>query len=221
MKKTIALLLVLLFCHVEGQDTTYATSRTDARLFSYRDSITAYTVGCSVTNELRTIFREMTGTKDYDAYFENGWKKSISVGDPVDTALGYSVFLENTVWPYEVKEGDQFQSSSSYGQRIAYQFNRLDTLRVLPPYRVEGAEMPVLFIYAKPSRVVLYRKLDRCWEKKMRYSTLDVQTHFIINDKDKTIIPYNIRRFYVENKLTKTEWVDPVNTNQIIRTFSH
>ena len=71
--------------------------------------------------------------------------------------------------------------------------------------------MPTLYIYKKPERIVLYKKLDRCWEKKMVYTTLDIQTHFIVNQKEKTILPYNIIRHYQAqegpDKLTKMEWV--------------
>ena len=222
MRKIILLSLLLSVIFSFGQDTIYVTSRTDSRLLSYQDSLNAYNTGKSVCDNLLLIFRKLTHSNDYDTYFIDGWNLNIKEGDRVDTLLGESYFHFSNELPSNL---NQFQANSESGRNITTQFHRLDSLKVRPYGQVVGAEMPTLYIYKKPERVVVYQKLDRCWEKKRVYSTLDIQTHFIVNQQDKTIIPYNILRYYQEkegpDKLTKIEWIDPVDKNKIIKYFSY
>ena len=221
MRKIFLLLLLLYTIFSFGQDTIYVTSKTDSRLLAYQDSINAYNTGKSVCDNLLLIFRKLTHSNDYDTYFTDGWNPNIKEGDRVDTLLGESYFHFSNDLPSNL---NQFQADSESGRNIATQFHRLDSLKVRPYGQVVGAEMPTLYIYKKPERIVLYKKLDRCWEKKMVYTTLDIQTHFIVNQKEKTILPYNIIRYYQvqegPDKLTKMEWVDPVDKNKIIKSFT-
>lgn len=214
------LLLVLFFVFAyifSFGDTIYVSSRTDARLLLYRDSLTAYEVGSSVCTELSKLFQKLTNSHDYDSYFLDPLVKDFKPGEAVDTLLGYSEVLPTTDYP-DTLSGNQFNSTSELGQRIAYQFKRLDTLNVKPYATVVGAEMPVLYLYRKPTRVVIYQKLDRCWEKKRVYTTLDRVTHFIVDSKGMTKIPYNILRYYENDRLVKIEWTDPI-TQSVIKTF--
>lgn len=212
------IIIFMLLVAVSFGDSTFVTSQTDARIFLYRDSMIAYETGKSVCENLTKLFQKLTNSNDYDSYFLDPWRKSFSPGEPVDTLLGYSEVLPYSDFP-DTLSGNQFNSSSEIGQMIAYQFRRLDTLRVKPCAQVVGAEMPTLYLYAKPSHVVIYKKLDRCWEKKMKYTTLEDITHFICDTEGKTRVPYNILRHYENNKLIRMDWIDPVD-KRLIRTFN-
>jgi hypothetical protein len=53
----------------------------------------------------------------------------------------------------------------------------------------------------------------------MKYTTLDIVTHFICDELKKTRVPYNILRYYENNKLVQMDWIDPIRQT-LIRTFS-
>ena len=212
------IVIFMLLVTVGFGDSIFVTSRTDSRLLAYRDSMTAYATGKSVCENLTKLFQKLTNSNDYDSYFLDPWLKSFSPGEPVDTLLGYSEVLPYSDFP-DTLSGNQFNSSSEIGQMITYQFRRLDTLRVKPCAQVVGAELPTLYLYAKPSHVIIYKNLDRCWEKKMKYTTLDIVTHFICDELKKTRVPYNILRYYENNKLVQMDWIDPISQT-LIRTFS-
>jgi hypothetical protein len=209
----------LLVLNITLADTIYVTSSTDKRLLSYRDTLSAYQTGKSVCDNLKSLFRQLTNTHDYDTYFTDGWSSTIKFNQPVDTLLGYSEFLPNDEFPSKL-EGEQFNSNSEIGQKITYQFKRLDTLRIIPYAKVVGAEMPVVYIYRKPSITVIYKKLDKCWLPKQVFRIIDIQTHFIIDERGKTRIPYNIIWYYESSKLKKIEWVDPIDEKRIIQSKS-
>ena len=47
----------------------------------------------------------------------------------------------------------------------------------------------------------------------------------VVNLRLVALMPYNILRYYVvqdgSDKLTKTEWIDPIDKNKIIKSFSY
>mgnify|MGYP003351979024 CR=1 FL=1 len=223
MKQNIFLLLTIISFNCFA-DTIYVSSKTDPRLLAYKDTVYAYETGKSISNNMAIIFQELSGSHDYDSYFLDAWTGAIQFNQRVDTLLGYTEFLPNTQLP-DKTEKLQFASNTSVGEKIVLQFTRLDTIKITPFAKVVGSEMPDVYIYRKPTRVVLYKKLDKCWEKKMLYTTLDMQTHFIVNNMYKTCIPYNIRRHYQvkdnSSILIKTEWVDPTDQNKIIKTVTN
>ena len=216
----IIFLLVLLLVNLSAiADTTYVTSKTDTRLMDYKDSLQSYETGKSVCENLAILFQKLTNSHDYDSYFLDAWTGKIKFNQPVDTLLGYSELLPNNEYPSK-EEKYQLSSNSDIGKKITLQFFRLDTIKTIPYAKVVGAEMPVVYIYQKPSRIVLYKKLEKCWLPKHKYTTIDIQTHFITNQSGKTIIPYNLIRYYENNKLKKIEWVDPMDREKIIKTFA-
>ena len=168
MKKLYLLLLFLTGVSRTFADTIYVSSKTDPRLLAYQDTLYAYQTGKSICDNLAVLFQKLTNTNDYNSYFLDAWSGAIQFDQPVDTLLGFSVFLPNDRYPNEADKR-LFSSNSEIGQNITFQFRRLDSIKIMPYAKVEGSEMPVIFIYAKPTRVVLYKKLDRCWEKKILY----------------------------------------------------
>jgi len=219
MKSNLFLFFLVFFLsNLTFADTVYVASKTDAKLLAYQDTLYAYETGKSICESLAVIFQKLTNSHDYDSYFLDAWSGNIKFNQPVDTLLTFSVFLPNDNFPEDSLKY-QFNSNSDIGQKITLQFIRLDTIKIIPYARVEGSEMPVVYIYRKPTRVVLYKKLDKCWLPKHIYRTIDTQTHFILNNKDRTITPYNIINYYEGNILKKIEWVDPLDNNKIIKNF--
>jgi hypothetical protein len=215
----IIFLLVLLLVNLSAiADTTYVTSKTDTRLMDYKDSLQSYETGKSVCENLAILFQKLTNSHDYDSYFLDAWTGKIKFNQPVDTLLGYSELLPNNEYPSK-EENYQLSSNSDIGKKITLQFFRLDTIKTIPYAKVVGAEMPVVYIYRKPSLEVVYKKLDRCWEAKRKYSIRDLTTYFIKKDIGLTVTPYNIIRYYENDKCVRTDWVNPMNKEIVLKTF--
>lgn len=102
---------------------------------------------------------------------------------------------------------------------VRVEYLRLDSLFVKPYDVVSGAEMPTAFIYKRPSLVVIWKKLDRCWEKKKVFSIFDFQTYFFLNEDNKTYLPYIKKRVYVNGVLKTEYWLDPIYQT-VLKTIS-
>ena len=218
--KTIlnTLILISIVILSYGCNTIHVISNTDIRYLNYIDSLNAYNTAKSVCDTLAILFYKYTGNHDYDSYFLRPWKETLSYGDAVDTLLGYSEYQENTEYP-DTLDGNIFQSRGSLGEDVKNQLDKLKQLKIKPFAKVVGAEMPTVYIYKKPDIRVIYGKPERCWIKKRRYTILDNVTYFITDEKGFTRIPYNILRYYEEDKLVKTQWVDTQNINKVYKTF--
>jgi len=217
MSCRLLVFLFLLFSLPSLADTVYVYGKADPSLLAYRDSVLAYETGFSVSKDISLIFRQAYHTHDYDAYFLDAWSGNIKFHQPVDTLLGHSEFLPNKKLP-EKQIGERF-INDQFSRRINQILSRLDSLKVIPYGKVVGAEMPTIYIYKKPSVVVIYKLLEKCWIKEVWYTTIDRQTRFITDEKGRTRIPYNIVRYYKSNVLKKIEWVSPVDEKIVIKTF--
>lgn len=214
IKYITVLLFLLPACITKAQDTLYVNSLNDKRLRLYNDSLTAYNVGYDVAHRLAYLFEELTGTKDYNHYFTNAWEKTYLYGEPVDTLLGYSEYLPATQLPNS--RINNFASSSPTGLLIQAEIRRLDSLRVKPIGKVVGAELPVSYVYTKPVRVVFYQGVADLPPKAKIYTTIEPITHFMVNKEGASILPYNIKRYFENGKLIKTEYVDPLNPDKVV-----
>ena len=215
--KLIFFLISLLFVgYIYSQDTIYVTSRFDARLKLYQDSLNAYNIGKSVCENVSVLFYKMTNSS-YNGYFLNAWTFSYKEGESPDTNI-LCFFNFNSVYP-DPNEGQQFKGNL-VGSEISNEYHRLDTLKVKPYATVSGGEMPTAYIYKDPSNIIIWKKIDRCWEKKAFFTVTYSQTHFITNKSNRTIIPYNLRFTYTNGKLSKEDWIDPVDYH-LIKSFSY
>ena len=201
-------MIVLLVClFTMGCDTVYVATKTDAKYLAYQDSLTAYNTGKSVCDSLVVLFNSYEENQNYTRYFTLAWTTDLKNNAEIDSTLGSSEFKLYNDYP-DTGQGNIFSSQGVFGQRVANQLRRLNNLKVKPYGVVSGAELPTVYIYRKPHIRVLLKK-------RMSYTTLDTQTYFILDNLGKTKRPYNIRRFYENDKYVKEEWVDPISDTVI------
>lgn len=204
------------FC--SAQDTLTVFSKNDKRLTLYNDSLRAYTIGNEVAYKLAELFEKLTNSKDYSNYFIAAWEKHYNYGDPIDTTLGYSEYLPVSELPNS--KINNFSSNTEIGKLIQTEIARLDSLPIMPKGKIVGAELPVTYVYQKPSRVVVLLSLDKASVKQTCFTSVERTTHFLVDDKGRTVRPYNIKKYYVNGKVVKQEYVSPLNHNEIIEKTS-
>lgn len=201
-----------------AQATLNVFSKNDQRLTLYNDSLKAYTVGKEVAYKLAELFEQLTNTKDYSNYFTAAWQKQYNYGDPIDTTLGYSEYLPVSEHPNSTI--NNFASNTAIGKLIQTEIARLDSLHVMPKGKIVGAELPVTYVYEKPSREVVLVQLEKTPVKPTCFTSIERTTHFLVDDKGRTVRPYNIKKYYVNGKVVKQEYVSPLNHNEIIEKTS-
>jgi len=206
------------FISLKSQDTVFVNSKADVRIQLSKDSMYSYETGKSICYNLAKLFQDLTNTNDYDSYFLDAWSGNIKFNQPVDTLLTYSEFLPNYEFPDSV-EKYQLNSKEQIGKRIFLQFILYDSIKTIPYAKVVGSEMPTIYIYQKPKHVFIYKKSDVFFETKNEYSIIDIVTRFICDKNIYTKTPFNIIRYYKNNKLYKINWVDPIDNSKIIKTF--
>ena len=215
------MMLILVTTLTQGQDTILISSITEytEKLQLYKDSLHSYNIGKSVSNQLLILFNEMSKSSgnlnmDYtgkvynsDSYFQSGWDVDLIDGQIVDT---------NTQSTFEIKYDspksimDEFKLSEAY--------RRLDSCKVNPYGIVSAGEMPVIYIYKKPTKFPVYKAPCFSTSKKVEYSIIDITTYFIVDNLNRTRIPYNKIFYYGYKGLIKIEWIDPIS-RVIIKTI--
>ena len=88
------------------------------------------------------------------------------------------------------------------------QYKRLDSIKVQPCGIMQGAELPNVYVYCKPSVVIIYKKLKR-------FTVVDPTIRFFMSKDGKTKTSYITKLYYVEfdkvhQRIDSVEKLDPI-----------
>jgi hypothetical protein len=92
-------------------------------------------------------------------------------------------------------------------------YKRLDSLKVKPCGLLQGAELPDVYIYAKPQEVVI-------WKIVKRYTVIDPKIKFTTDKDGKTKISYITKYYYSQEKgglqkIDSIEKLDPITKKRL------
>ena len=230
MRGLIILFLLAMYGSIFAQDTIIVTSKSDIRLELYEDSLLSYNIGHSVSMNLSKLYGNSIEI-DYkgnlysdNAYFNSGWDIHLRVGDTIDSN-SMAEFVESQESPSS-NEGKEFSTSNEFLK----EYKRLDSIKIKPYGHLSAGEMPTIYLYAKPKVVVIYK--IPCFSKQSKtshivngqslkeFSVLSLTTKFIVDSKGLTRIPYNEKVYYGYKHISKIEWVDPSDTDKVLKTIN-
>lgn len=210
-------LVVIAFClfSIAGKcvDTIYVEGDRDMRYLIYLDSLKAYETGFSVAQNIADTIAKIIGNRTLDNYF---LQKFYSNDDTTSGDYFYAfhrnvkIDLEHV---NEIYHGTRSDSTFPW-EYLEQQYKRLNYLRVQPRGVMMGAELPNVYVYARPVTTVVIRA------KVKRFTVVDYKIRFLYSQNGKTKTPYIIKYTYVEfdkvhQRIEKEEKLDPVTLQPI------
>ena len=175
-------LVAFLFCVIaKGTDTLYVESYKDERYLLYLDSLKAYETGYKVAKSIADSVRHMTGNSSYDSYFLRYYEP-----EKYPTTEGLFVFYEENP---NIEPGHVSDQAKFLWTYVKKQYLILDQLKVAPVGVMQGAELPSVYIYKKPTIVTVVRIIKR-------YTVVDPSIKFLIGRDGKTKTSYIIKYHY-------------------------
>lgn len=211
MKYLVPLLFSFLSLLSFAGDTIFVETPKDARYKRYLDTLNAYQTGMSVAKNMSDTLRRIYRNASYENYFLQKYRS------PGDSIIGgfYTVYEENP----DVIIGhisDQYQARNEVKFPWSYlrtQYKRLDTLVIAPCGLLQGAELPDVYVYPKPQKVVVVRYIKR-------YTVVDPSIKFLIGSDGKTKKAY-INKFHYSQifgelqKIDSIEKLDPITQQHL------
>lgn len=208
MRYILLLVFFLLAINTKASDTLYVEDFKDPRLLEYQDSIKAYEISFSVAKNMADTIRALMGNNSLDDYFLG---KFLSAGE-VSSSGGYFYdFEENVKVEIGHVNGDYHGMKNEEKFPWKYlesQYRRLDSIKIQPWGVMSGGELPNVYVYAKPSRTIIFKKIKR-------FTVIDPTIRFFKKDDGKTRISYITKYYYSEfdkghQTIDSIEKLDPI-----------
>ena len=225
MKTILLLVCFMLSIFSRGQDTIVVTSFSDYRIKSqlYKDSLDSYNKGKDVCNKIMILFDDISkksgnlnidwqgNIHDNKSYFLSGWDRELKNDQIVDSG-SLSTFTTMNGPP----------TTEDIFIDLQHLYKQLYGCKVNPSGYVSAGEMPIIYIYNKPTPVIYkapcFSKNDKSHVRvENGYSILDKVTRFILRDDGKTKIPYILRYYFHGNTLDSIQMIDPVDEKSILK----
>lgn len=205
MKYLSLVLAILFFSNVQSSDTLYVENSRDPRLLLYQDSIKAYEIGFSVAKNIADSVRSLSGNNSLDHFFLSRY-----IEMPDASSAGYFYEFHENVKVEIGHVNDSFhgmKSDTKFPWRfLELQDKRLDAIKIQPAGIMQGGELPNVYIYAKPSTTVIYRKVKR-------FTVIDPSIKFFMKDNGKTRVSYIVKYHYsqIGNEHQQTDSVEKLD----------
>lgn len=210
------LLYVLLFltsitaCAAE-EDTLFVDNYQDARYIRYMDSLKGYEIGLSVAKNISDTLKSMYGIS-LEAYFLGKYYPESALlndGYFFDFDQDVQVIIGRVNLEYKRMRND---STFPWGF-VEAQYKRLNDIKVQPCGKMQGAELPSIYVYCKPTMVVAYKKMKR-------FTVIDPKVRFFYGADGKTKTSYITKLYYVEynkvhQRIDSIEKLDPITFKHI------
>jgi hypothetical protein len=201
---------VLTLCCVQSKatdDTLFVDDVKDIRYLNYKDSLEAYNIGYSVAKNISDTLKSMYGYKDLDKYFLNRYAPETYTNDGgyiFEYVENPSVDVGHLNVPYKRMKND----ASFPWAFLEAQYKRLNVIKIQPVGLMEGAELPDVYVYAKPQTPVIFKIVKR-------FTVVGQIIKFRISDGGKTKTPYIEKVYYIEDArkhqiIDSIEKLDPV-----------
>ncbi len=190
-----------------SSDTLFVEDYKDARYLRYKDSLEAYQIGYSVAKNISDTLKSMYGNKSLDGYFLSKYRTDIdasSNGYIFDYQENVSVEIGRVNVEYKRMRND----STFPWAFLENQYKRLNDIKVQPCGIMTGAELPTVYVYAKPQTPVVFKVVKR-------FTVVGRTIKFRISDGGKTKTPYIEKVYYIEDArkhqiIDSIEKLDPV-----------
>ncbi|MCW5908820.1 MAG: hypothetical protein KIS94_13235 [Chitinophagales bacterium] len=207
------LLLACCFCILNAKpaDTIIVEDPKDIRYLRYLDSLHAYNVGFAVAKSMADTIKKMYRNASYENYFLHKYRSN---ADSIPGGFFYVYELDPQVQLGRISEGymgrNEVKVPWGY-MRVLYK--RLDSLNVKPCGLLQGAELPDVYIYAKPQEVVV-------WKIIKRYTVVDPSIKFTTDKDGKTKVSYITKYYYSQEKggfqkIDSIEKLDPITKKRL------
>ncbi len=211
MKYVLAVIFCALSLFSKSADTIYVENKRDPRYLEYLDSINAYNISYSVAKNIADSVRGMLGSNALDAYFLSEF-----TGSP-ERSIGYFYEIELNM-PVTIGHVNSLYKGMKNEARFPWkylesQYRRLDSIKLQPRGVIQGAELPNVYVYHKPSTTVIYQSVSR-------YTVVGQIIKFAVSDGGKTKTPYIEKVYYsIINKghpqIDSIEKLDPMTKKHV------
>jgi hypothetical protein len=211
MKYVLAVIFCALSLFSKSADTIYVENKRDPRYLEYLDSINAYNISYSVAKNIADSVRGMLGSNALDAYFLSEFTGSS------ERSIGYFYEIELNM-PVTIGHVNSLYKGMKNEARFPWkylesQYRRLDSIKLQPRGVIQGAELPNVYVYHKPSTTVIYHSVSR-------YTVVGQIIKFAVSDGGKTKTPYIEKVYYsIINKghpqIDSIEKLDPMTKKHV------
>ncbi len=212
MKYITSICLLLTSLSSLGADTLYVDRPEHIRYQLYLDSMKAYEISFAVAKNVADTMRVTLGNNSLDDYFL-GRFTSAEVGSTGDYFYNFSTEVNVEPGKVNVDYRNLKNDSRFPWKYLERQYKRLNAITILPSGVMQGAELPNVYIYLKPTTTVIPKKVKR-------YTVIDPAVKFLSNDNGKTHISY-IRKFYYiqpdgeRERIDSIEKLDPITQKHL------
>lgn len=209
------------FCAFTGKaasdDTLFVDNYQDERLLRYKDSMQGYNISYSIAKNMADTLKSILGDNGLDDYFLSMFRGS---GDGSSSGGYFYDFVENAkveIGHVNINYRNMKNDARFPWKYLETQYRRLDSIKVQPWGIMEGAELPNVYVYRKPSLTVIYKKVKR-------FTVVDYTIQFFQKDNGKTRVSY-IRKFYysefdkVHQRIDSIEKLDPITLQRLPEQF--
>lgn len=192
-------------------DTLFVDDVKDARYLLYLDSLEAYEIGYSVAKNVADTLKSMYGNQSLEGYFLNkyGYEGGTSEGYFFDYEENVQVEIGHVNVQYRRMRND---STFPWGF-LEDQYRRLNKIKIQPAGIMSGAELPDVFVYTKPTKIVAFKIVKR-------FTVVGQIIKFAVTNDGKTKTPYIEKLYYVEDArkhqiIDSIEKLDPVTKKHL------
>ena len=212
-------LVVLLFCLCSViskggvNDTLFVDNYQDPRFLRYKDSMQGYNISYSIAKNMADTLKGILGDNGLDDYFLS---KFTGNGEGSSSGGYFYDFVENAnveIGHVNINYRNMKNDARFPWKYLETQYRRLDSIKVQPWGIMEGAELPNVYVYRKPSLTVIFKKIKR-------FTVIDYTIQFFQKDNGKTRVSY-IRKFYysefdkVHQRIDSIEKLDPITLQRL------
>ncbi|HLP51317.1 MAG TPA: hypothetical protein VK154_10565 [Chitinophagales bacterium] len=211
MKYIVFLVLSLSYFTSQAQDTVYVENQRDPRYLEYLDSIRAYQISYSVAKNIADSVAGMLGSRTLDAYFLGAFTGS------TERSEGYYYDMERDM-PVTIGHVNSIYRGMKNEEKFPWkylesQYRRLDSIKLQPMGIMQGAELPNVYVYAKPHTTYIFRSVKR-------FTVVGQIIKFDMSDGGKTKKPYIEKLYYIQidrgnPKVDSIEKLDPVTKKHL------
>jgi len=193
------------------QDTLFVDDMKDPRYVSYLQQKEAYDIGYSVAKNISDTLKSMYNNQSLDGYFLSMYSDGqfSSNGYIYDYEENVNVEIGHVNVEYKRMKND----STFPWAFLEQQYKRLNTIKVQPAGIMTGAELPTVYVYAKPKIVVEFRIVKR-------FTVVGQIIKFSLSNGGKTKTPYIEKVYYVEDArkhqiIDSIEKLDPITKKHL------
>ena len=188
-------------------DTTVVDDMKDVRYLNYKDSIQAYEIGYSVAKNIADTLKSMYGNVSLEGYFLNKYNTgsdTSSNGYFYDYNQNANVIIGHVNVEYRRMKND----STFPWAFLENQYKRLNDIKIQPVGIMQGAELPDVYVYAKPKTTVVFKIVKR-------FTVVGQIIKFSLSNGGKTKTPYIEKVYYIEDAqkhqiIDSIEKLDPI-----------